>query len=93
MKLKNIKIENLFGLEQNNFDIDCFPNEFVTILYGFNGIGKTTILRLVDAILNINVSVLKKIKFNRIELRFDDEKKIVVKKEVESLEYDYIGLP
>ncbi len=73
MKLKNIKIENLFGLEQNNFDIELYPNEKITILYGFNGVGKTSIIKLVSAILSCDLSKLFDIKFSRVIITFEND--------------------
>ncbi|MCI6186875.1 MAG: ATP-binding protein [Spirochaetia bacterium] len=81
MKIKQIKIEKLFGLEKNDFDIECFPNENITILYAFNGTGKTTLLRLIDAVCTNNAVALKVLLFSKIELIFDNGKTVAVEKE------------
>lgn len=80
MKIKRIIIEKLFGLDDNDFDIECFPSEYVTILYAFNGIGKTTLLRLLDAILNIKMHILDSIPFKKISIYFDNNNEICVEK-------------
>lgn len=80
MRIKQIKIEKLFGLEKNNFDIACYPNEYITILYAFNGTGKTTLLRLIDAVLDVKLQVLDSIPFKKIELFFDNGDSVCVEK-------------
>lgn len=80
MKIKRIKIEKLFGLDDNDFDIECYPNEYVTILYAFNGVGKTTLLRLVDAVLSMKMQILDSIAFKKIEIYFDNGEIITVEK-------------
>ncbi|MCI5518464.1 MAG: ATP-binding protein [Treponema sp.] len=51
MKIKNIKVTKLFGLKGNNFDIDLYPKSPVSIIFALNGVGKTSLIRLVDAAL------------------------------------------
>ena len=72
MKLTDIKIKNLFGLEQNNFDIHLNTKDGISLLYGINGIGKTTIIKLIEACLNCNFRILKIKKFDSIEISFED---------------------
>lgn len=88
MKIKQIKIEKLFGLEKNDFDIECYPNENITILYAFNGTGKTTLLKLIYAVCNLKNDVEEEAKviientsFKKIELFFDNYDSISVEKE------------
>ena len=51
MKIQNIKVTKLFGLKGNNFDIDLYPKSPVSIIFALNGVGKTSLIRLVDAAL------------------------------------------
>lgn len=51
MKIKNIKVTKLFGLKGNNFDIDLYPKSPVSIIFALNGVGKTSLIRLVNAAL------------------------------------------
>jgi predicted ATP-binding protein involved in virulence len=53
MKITQISVGKLFG--QFNHSIKLNINENVTIIHGPNGVGKTTLLRLVDAIFNKNI--------------------------------------
>lgn len=84
MKIKQIKIEKLFGLEKNDFDINFEMEEvfedYIRILYSFTGSGKTTCLRLIDAVLNLKILVLDSIPFKKVEIIFDDQSYICVEK-------------
>lgn len=91
MKIKQIKIEKLFGLEKNDFDIECYPNEYITILYAFNGTGKTTLLKLINAVCNLKNNdehkskeakkIIENTSFKKLELVFDNDEVISVEKE------------
>lgn len=81
MKLKNIKIDNLFGLEQNNFDIELYPDEKITILYGFNGVGKTSIIKLINASISCNLAILFNMKFSKVIITFEDNSKVEIKRD------------
>lgn len=81
MKLKNIKIEKLFGLEENNFNIPLFPEEKITLLYGFNGLGKTSIIKLISAIVSCDLPKLLELNFSEIELTFEDSSLLTVKRD------------
>lgn len=65
MKIKNIKVTKLFDLKGNNFDIDLYPKSPVSIIFALNGVGKTSLIRLVDAALPEKKTVfLKGIEFS-----------------------------
>lgn len=70
MKLKRICIENLFGIY--NYDFELKVDERITIIHAPNGMGKTTILRIVKAVLTGNVFLLGDFDFSLIQLFFDD---------------------
>ena len=59
--IERITITSLFGIEGNDYKIDLFSNSRFTIVYAFNGVGKSTILKLIDAVLNQKFFVLDKI--------------------------------
>ena len=81
MKIKNIKIRQLFGLINNDFNIECFPNEKITIVYAFNGAGKTTLLTLIRAVSENDKSTLEAIPFKSLELVFTNGKTISLEKD------------
>ncbi|MBR0099759.1 MAG: ATP-binding protein [Treponema sp.] len=81
MKLKKITINKLFGLEYNNFEIDLYPAEKLTLLYGFNGLGKTTIIKLVSAIISCDLLKLLELHFESASLTFEDNSKLCVNRD------------
>lgn len=79
--LKTIKIIGLFG--KYDYSID-FTND-ICIWVSENGVGKTTILNIIVAILNADQKTLAEINFRRVEVTIGDRKhiidKTVIKKE------------
>jgi predicted ATP-binding protein involved in virulence len=73
------EIEKLF----DKFDhrISLAGDEHVAILYGLNGLGKTTILRILDGLLSWNASVLRDIPFERVAMKFDNDVSLQITKE------------
>lgn len=67
-EIRSIYIEGLFKKYNYKFD---FLND-VYIFVSENGAGKTTILNLINAVLDRNVDVLKRIDFKRVEVVFND---------------------
>jgi predicted ATP-binding protein involved in virulence len=76
VKLKNVKLEKLFGLYDYNMDMLC--EEYVTILHAPNGMGKTTLLKLIKAIIDGDVAYLDETPFASITLEFDNDSTICV---------------
>lgn len=84
LKLKTIKINNLFGIYNYSININnkslenIYSNEEIintTIIYGVNGQGKTTIFTLVNAILNCEYETIDSISFDSCNLIFESEDK------------------
>ena len=71
LRLKRIEVDGLFRVYDHRIDLDL--NDRVTLLHGPNGVGKTSILRMTDAILRNNLARLKTIPFSRFMLEFHDE--------------------
>ncbi|MBZ7991867.1 MULTISPECIES: AAA family ATPase [unclassified Campylobacter] len=67
--LKSIKIKGLFG--KYNYEINF--NKGMMILVSENGIGKTTILKIIVAILNNNFEMLNDINFKTITIQISEE--------------------
>ena len=69
--LSEIKIEGLYGLYTYTLDFrpDRKPFCFVT---GSNGYGKTTLLRMIDALYSLDFSELASIEFKEFDLKFQD---------------------
>ena len=71
MIIRHISITGLF--ETFNHSIPLFSKERVTIIHGPNGIGKTSILRLIYAALKPSYSDLYSIPFKEMEISFDGD--------------------
>lgn len=79
MRIKEIYIENLFGMF--TYKIPFYIDERITIIHGPNGYGKTSILKMIDAIFNSREYFLFKIPFKTFTIIFDDNTSIKVEKE------------
>ena len=78
--IKQLRIEGLF--DQNHRVVDIRFDEKITILYGKNGSGKTTILRIISALLSGRLVELSKISFKTIELEHDDNLRIKIDRQL-----------
>ena len=99
--LNRVKIINLFG--RFNYDIN-FQNNDVTILTGPNGFGKSTILKIVEAISKGNIFYITTLMFEEIELTFEEDKLVHFKKinnkffldnlevDLENINYEFIQI-
>ncbi len=73
-EIKGFKVQNLFG--DKNYTIFLNKNPPVTILYGLNGTGKTTILNCINNILTSNFQALQNVPFEIFRLILNNEIKI-----------------
>ncbi|MED0959535.1 AAA family ATPase [Bacillus paramycoides] len=86
MKIKRLKIEGLF---ERNYDIDFY--EDITLLYGVNGCGKTTILNILSTIISGELYNLKRYDFKSLELFVsgngsgESEEKLFIKETTHSI--------
>ena len=71
LRLERIEIDGLFGLYHHCIDLNL--KDRVTLLHGPNGVGKTTTLGMVDALLRGNMGYFGRLPFSRFLLRFEDE--------------------
>lgn len=79
-RIKQIELNKLFGYERNNYRVKLLENETLTFIYAFNGIGKTTLFRLIDAAIKRKMTVLDSIIFESIKITFDTDESFTVKK-------------
>ncbi|PFH69632.1 AAA family ATPase [Bacillus thuringiensis] len=86
MKIKKLAIEDLF---ERNYSIDFY--EDITLLYGVNGCGKTTILNILSTIISGELLELKNYKFKYLELIVSDndpylkEEKLIIKETIHNI--------
>ena len=79
MKLvKSLEVKKLF--EQFDYKIKIDGNTHFTILTAPNGFGKSTLLRILNAIAIGNVYYFDKLKFEQIRLKFTDDSEFVITK-------------
>lgn len=81
MKLvKSLEVKKLF--EQFDYKIKIDGNTHFTILTAPNGFGKSTLLRILNAIAIGNVYYFDKLKFEQIRLKFTDDSEFVITKQI-----------
>ena len=68
--LKRLQIEQLFGRFDYTIELQKTP---ITILTGPNGFGKSTILKIINAISNTNILFFYKLCFKKITVVFTDD--------------------
>jgi len=73
MEINSLKATNVF----NYLDIDISFNEDITFIVGFNGSGKTTAIRLINAILTPSPKELNLIPFDEASVSLTHNKEIV----------------
>lgn len=76
MKIKKIKINGLHGY----FQYDINLNEDISLLYGKNGSGKTTVLNLIEFILGGEIYKLKDITFKNVIITTTDNELLKLNK-------------
>lgn len=79
-KISNVKVTGLHGFKENTVTVDFLPNKPMSFVYGVNGIGKTTVFKLLNAALNKDFETLQKIGFNTIEIKFNDGDNLIFQK-------------
>ena len=78
MKIIKYSITKLFNTF--NHDIDFSDKENISIILGQNGLGKTTMLSLLNAIFSHNFQTLLNTSFESIKLTFENEQTLFIEK-------------
>jgi predicted ATP-binding protein involved in virulence len=78
LRIKRISVDKLFGIF--NHDIGMKLDDRITIIHGPNGYGKTTILRMVNALFNKRYFDLRHTPFQEFRVELEDSTSIVVTK-------------
>ena len=73
LRIKRIEVEGLFGLYHHVIDLNL--EDRVTILHGPNGVGKTVLLRMINAIFNKNdLNYLCAVPLDKFSIEFIDDR-------------------
>ncbi len=97
MRIKEIVVKKLFGLFDHTIPLHLADR--ITIMYGPNGIGKTFLLKIINAIFAGHYHVLRQIPFSELTIEFDDKSKLKLKKAEQYIERssvdnkDHIHIP
>ena len=70
LRLQRVAVEGLFGVYDH--DVHLNLDDRVTLLHGPNGVGKTVVLGMIDALLRENFDYFGNIPFSRFFLEFHD---------------------
>ena len=71
LQLQRIEIDGLFGIYDHRIDLNI--KDRITLLHGRNGVGKTSVLRMINALLRGDVTYFSRIPFTRFLLIFHDD--------------------
>jgi len=96
MRLIKINISSLFC--KFDYEIPLKTKDNITILYGLNGHGKTTILRMINAFFQKQFNQFMKLPFQSISFIFDNDQVVTIyknllflqKKSLTDIKYDVI---
>lgn len=82
MQLEEFQITKLFGKYDHTISFphraENDPNPSLVVLYGKNGIGKTTILKMIDGIIKLDFNIYRALPFKQSHLQFSNGAKIKV---------------
>jgi hypothetical protein len=76
LRVKSIKVDGLFDLFDHQVDLNLV--ERVTVLHGPNGVGKTMLLRLANALLDGRLSLFQRVPFREFVLVLSDDRAVSV---------------
>ena len=74
MKIKSVYVSKLF----NEYDFALDMGQPLTFLHSPNGLGKSTLMRMIYAALRGDVDYLRGTPFSRFDILFDDDEDLVI---------------
>jgi predicted ATPase len=86
VQIADFEIDGLFHSFRHKVPLETRPDESqaeatVTIIHGPNGVGKTTMLHMLDGIMGLDFTVFRRIPFSKGTLRFSTGQRLVVRAE------------
>lgn len=85
-KIASLDIKGLFG--RYDYLIDEVDSRDLQILYGKNGCGKTTILKIIYNISELNFSEVLKVDFKHLKVNYDDKSYLEIIKNEEGIVFN-----
>ena len=86
LRLQRVEVDGLFGIYDHRIDLDL--HDRVTLLHGQNGVGKTTVLRMINAFLRGDTAYFSRIPFMRFLLIFQDDSSLELTPDSPNIEND-----
>ncbi len=84
MRIKEIRIKGLFGMFDHVIPLNL--DTHLSIIYGINGIGKSTVFKMLDCLFHNDSFNLKKIVFENLELVFENDTVFIISNKNDKLE-------
>ena len=81
MRIKKITVKNLFGMFCHEIPLNM--DDHITIIHGPNGIGKTILLKMLNALFRSSYEEFRNIPFNELSVDFDDGSTLHLEKSIE----------
>ena len=78
LRLERVEVDALFGIHDHRIHLNL--EDRVTLLHGPNGVGKTFVLRMIDALLRRDIAYFSQVSFSRFLLGFQDGSALELKK-------------
>ena len=83
MNIDRVRVRGLFDHFDHN--LEFHTNERIMIVIGPNGFGKTTTLRLIDALFNQSIWHLARMPFRDVEVSFDEGTTLIATRETDPM--------
>lgn len=78
LRIKEIRVLGLFGMFDHVIPLNL--DSHITIIYGENGIGKTMIFRILNALFEMDFQILGSLPFSLLELDFENGNSLKIKR-------------
>ena len=78
MRIRKVTVKGLFGIF--NHEVPFNLENHITIIHGPNGVGKTILLTMLNALFNSHYHELRRIPYSELSIDFDDDSNLRVKK-------------
>ena len=96
MQLREFEVQGLFGRYHHKVPFPVStpaePKPSLVIIHGPNGVGKTTILRMIDGLMRLDFNIFRESPFERATLRFEGGSSVEVKAATKDNKLDHLAV-